>query len=229
MNSAIAVFAKTLGLSAVKTRLAAMIGAEKAETFYRLSVDCVEANLNQLQKLADGAIVPVWAVAEQDGPSLWAGRSFNAEWTGEGNLGTRLANVSERLFSDHESVLLTGTDSPQLGPERFIEAAERVKDTEKLAVVGPAADGGFYLFASSTAVPRSIWEAVTYSESSTLNELEQLLLREQWQIFHLQEEQDVDLVGDLSELRGNLSERTSDLSSSQTILLAWLEENKALF
>lgn len=43
--------------------------------------------------------------------------------------------------------------------------------------VGPATDGGFYLFAGRKDVPRRVWESVEYSMPNTLNRLEVALGR----------------------------------------------------
>ena len=56
MNIAIAIFVKTPGISPIKTRLAASIGQQKAEDFYRLSLKSLVSTLKEID------ITPYWAV-----------------------------------------------------------------------------------------------------------------------------------------------------------------------
>ena len=50
MKGALAVFAKTQGLSQLKTRLAKGVGTAKAQTFYSYSVKAVTAVMHEVQK-----------------------------------------------------------------------------------------------------------------------------------------------------------------------------------
>lgn len=228
MRCGIGIFAKTVGFSSVKTRLAADVGQTKAEAFYRLSVSCVEAFVAEAGEAFPEIMAPVWTLAEENGPEHWQTSSFPAVWTGEGGLGVRLANVSDYLFESCDMVLLIGTDSPQLSSTRLVEAMSLLMGGRTQHVAGPAADGGFYLFGSSQPVSREIWEAVTYSSSTTLNQLCGLLEARGSMPMLLAEEQDVDTLEDLKALYSDLVKRDR-LSEAQINLLAWLEENRSLF
>ena len=224
MKCAVAIFAKTIGLSEVKTRLAADIGRRSAEAFYKHSKACVEAFVEEARQQRPNALYPVWTVAEEAGPKLYRDSCFSAIWTGEGGLGERLAKVSETLFETHDAVIMIGTDSPQLTPDILITAAEMLQADPGTAVSGPARDGGFYLFGSVEPVPRAIWESVTYSKNTTLTELETQLEKVGRKTVHLVAEQDVDTLEDLSRLKEDLSSRAAQLLAPQTALLDWLEE-----
>ena len=163
---AIAVFAKTPGLSAVKTRLAAQIGVDKARAIYESSLVATAAVLRAAA--ADGWRI-FFALAEADGVGdrFWraadfAGFRFMA--SGAGGLGERLDFVSRALLAESESVILIGADSPQIAPSIFADA--RPRDTREV-VFGPAADGGFYLFAAARPLPARIWRAVEYGRGDT--------------------------------------------------------------
>ncbi len=221
MRLAVAVFAKTVGLSPLKTRLAKDIGKEKAEEFYRLSVAAIEQVLTEVNR-SFPVLLPNWVVAEETAYSLPCWQSFPAMWTGDGVLGTRLANVSERLFETHDGVAFIGTDSPQLSLRTFSEVLDKLSEDPDVCVVGPATDGGFYLFVSLEPVPREIWEQVSYSESSTLSELLDLLRLNGREVKLLAAEQDVDVSEDLDRLQKHLSGR-SDLLPAQQELLRWLD------
>lgn len=228
MRCAVAIFAKTPGLSPAKTRLAADIGQARAEAFYRMSVDCVEAFVSEAGEAFPEMLYPVWVVAEEEGPQHWMQRPFPAIWTGEGGLGARLANVSEHLFENYDAVMMIGTDSPQLESRLLVSAASMLAGGVANHVAGPAADGGFYLFASRAPIPRETWEAVAYSASTTLKELENNIGKYGDTVSRLSVEQDVDTLADLATLREQLEARET-LSVAQLRLLEWMNENSDLF
>jgi len=229
MRCAVAIFAKTIGISPVKTRLANSIGTEKAEAFYRLSIDCVEAFVSEAAEAFPETIYPVWTIAEQDGLGHWNAHSFPTIWTGDGELGTRLANVSEHLFETYDAVMMIGSDSPQLLPNVVADAIGQLAGGTAPIVAGPASDGGFYLFASKTLVSRSIWEAVTYSTETTLAELEQHLGKADITLVRLAEAHDVDTIEDLATLHTSLNTNMDRLNGAQQHLLQWLEEHRSYF
>ncbi|MEM8650906.1 MAG: DUF2064 domain-containing protein [Pseudomonadota bacterium] len=223
MKCAVAVFAKTPGLSPVKTRLAASIGEEKATEFYELSVASIEAVMTNLQ-MQNEAVTVHWTLAEKDAPELPRWRAFPAIWTGEGGLGDRLANVSEVLFKSHDAVMFLGTDSPQLSVKTIFEALAKFEVNSDRAVCGPAFDGGFFLFVSRDIVSREIWEAVTYSDAKTLEDLESRLKDRGIELIRIDPQQDVDTMEDLSTLRDNLRNRENELLPAQRKLLEWLND-----
>ncbi|MGI2026452.1 DUF2064 domain-containing protein [Endozoicomonas acroporae] len=79
---------------------------------------------------------------------LLNGRGYPALWTGEGDLGARLATISETLFDDYDGVVMIGSDSPQLCNERLVSAIAQIRHDPDLCLVGPAEDGGFYFFST---------------------------------------------------------------------------------
>lgn len=211
-NKVIAVFGKTPGLSPIKTRLAATIGKKKANELYNLCVDSTQTTLEKfVQHNPEWRIV--WAVGEKKGLEhpYWTERPFDKIWTGDGYLGTRLHQVYSTLIQEHEAVLLTGTDSPQLNPETFIDAAKHIEESG--SVIGPASDGGFYLFGNTREIPQTVWESVPYSVETTRGEL---LKRVVDDIPHLPEKSDLDIYEDIQTL---IDEMPPYLHESQERLL----------
>lgn len=158
--TAVALFVKTPGLSPVKTRLARGIGDAAATTFHRLAADCAGA-----AAAACGPAMPsIWAVAEPDGLVAWCDRP--ALWQGEGGLGARMSRIYLALLERHGQVLLIGADSPQVTPGLLRHAAGMLERGGPF-VLGPAHDGGFWLFGGRVPLPPSLWDGVTYSAPST--------------------------------------------------------------
>lgn len=170
MSIALAIFVKTPGLSPIKTRLAAAIGREQAEEFYKRSLKATDAMLCSVkEKIPDLDIY--WAIAEETGLKSEYWQSFKSIGQGAGNLGDRLSFVYDELISIHESVFFMGADSPHLD---FLEMVDAIKAfTSNQFVLGETDDGGFYLFGGRGPISRSIWTSVEYSVATTCLQLSQ--------------------------------------------------------
>lgn len=218
MTGALAIFAKTPGLSPVKTRLAADIGVERAEQFYRHSVKCLEELALDVMRESQGDLVAYWAVGEENGldHTLW--QNLDRLWTGNGSLGERLDHVYSTLLERHDHVILIGTDSPQLSSAQILEAHAHLK-IKTGHVIGPADDGGYYLYGGHTSLPRDLWLSVPYSAPETCVTFAEKLST-YGSIHFMGQEFDVDHFDDLKKL----SMRTSDMKGrAQIDLVAWLK------
>jgi hypothetical protein len=210
--SAVAIFVKTPGLSPIKTRLAKTIGQAAAESAYRLCVKAIKATVVQVD--ADAFC----AVAEQGGLRDPLGQGLECVHTGPGCLGQRQHQVYQRLLQRYQRVILIGSDSPQLTADRLHQAIETLK-TEQF-VVGPALDGGYYLFAGKRPLSQEFWTNLTYSRSDTCKNL---LAGLPAKAHLLSPITDLDTVEDLAQLHRELSALGTALSPEQQALLTWIE------
>jgi len=161
--TSVAIFVKTPGFSPVKTRLAKVIGSALATEFHSRAASAVGA----VAHAAGSDIRPHWAVAEREALAHPAWHAFPTLWQGDGDLGTRLDRVYAALLERHGSVLLIGADAPQVTPALLRDAAHAILNGEPLYAIGPATDGGFWLFGGRAPVPASVWHAVAYSRADT--------------------------------------------------------------
>lgn len=164
MKGGLAVFVKTPELSPVKTRLAADIGAAAALQVYE---KMLVAAAEMMRQTRDSGASVYWAVGEKDGLKNPRWREFPAVFTGEGDLGARLHRIYEMLRRRHGRAALAGADCPKLTAATVISALAARDEI----VVGPTADGGFYLFAADRRIPAHVWTSVSYSEGDTLAQL----------------------------------------------------------
>lgn len=196
MRGAIAVFVKTPGLSPIKTRLAKEVSNETALQLYKYSVKAV----NSVLQSVDG-INKYWAVAEKEGVyhPFWKEKSLL--YTGEGSLGERLNNIYTTLKAKYDFVILLGSDNPQIN-SAIIDEAVSLLSTGNKCVIGPANDGGFYLFGCTERIERNVWVDTEYSSSKTLENLSNNL---NINYKNLQSLTDMDDMLSLKKLRGEFT------------------------
>lgn len=214
--TAVAIFVKTPGLSPVKTRLARGIGSAHATEFHSRAAAAVGA----VARAAAPDLAPYWAVAEQDALAHPAWSAFATLWQGDGDLGTRLDRVYSELLERHGSVLLIGADAPQVTPALLRHAARTVRDAEPPYAIGPATDGGFWLFGGRAPVPPDVWRSVAYSRANTGAQLAEAL-RRFGSISLLPALADTDEAADLPALTSALR-CLRDPLPEQATLAAWL-------
>jgi len=84
--------------------------------------------------------------------------------------GERLAFAFEDLFSlGFESVCLIGSDSPTLPRQAFAQAAQILAEPEDKVVLGPTADGGYYLIGLKKE-NRTLFETIEWSTARVLEQ-----------------------------------------------------------
>jgi uncharacterized protein len=116
------------------------------------------------------------------------------------DLGERMKNCFQRCFADgFSSVVIIGSDIPDLPPETFAESFAALES--RGAVIGPAADGGYYLigFREETFVPE-VFEGIAWSTDGVFAETMERLTRAGVAVHRLSCRRDVDTPDDLRDL-----------------------------
>ena len=221
MNGALAIFVKTPGRSAIKTRLAAVTGAAYAQQWYELAADAVASVA--IRACAECGLTAYWAVAETGAEAAWRGLPTIVQ--GAGDLGTRMARVHSELVERHGFAMLVGADAPQLAAEAIGQAAHWL-DAGAVAgprlALGPAADGGFWLFGSNRVIPLQAWTQVSYSQADTGRHCRQSMQPYgAWETLACLT--DADRVEDLKPVQQAL-DALSDPTTEQRALAQWMRE-----
>jgi rSAM/selenodomain-associated transferase 1 len=171
----LAVMAKPLVRGTVKTRLAAQIGDDEALAVYER---LLKSTLIQAELLSDIELVLAETAVASTGAGRAAGletdppsdplASRSAHWrrlTQRGDaLGARLAAVFADLFADGaESVVAVNSDSPAIPIAYLEQAFARLAAAPSAGrmVLGPAADGGYYLIGLDAATWKAHGDAIT--------------------------------------------------------------------
>ncbi len=168
MTSTVILFLKFPEPGRVKTRLAVSIGAEPAAQAYREMVAHV---CRQLEPLPDLDIAVFYDPPEDRSRVLaWLRpllpRRFRLIPQAAGNLGDRLAAAFGLVFDQGSSrAIVIGTDCVEIRPETLGEALSRLDRAH--CVIGPTADGGYYLLGLRRPAP-ALFENIAWSTEETL-------------------------------------------------------------
>jgi rSAM/selenodomain-associated transferase 1 len=142
------------------------------------------------------------------------------------DLGARMKNAFDDCFSEgFKSVVLIGSDIPDL-PLKLIKDTFAALDRPGDAVIGPAADGGYYLigFRYDKFLP-AVFEGLTWSTVSVFPETLKILQTCGYQTEIIREWQDVDTRDDLI----NLMERNKSTAFAHSRTMKVLAANRNYF
>ena len=193
------VFARLPEIGAVKTRLAAGIGEERALTIYEAMLADLFDSIGHAT--AETEIEVLWApTPNATGERLrTAFRDHNvAMQTGE-TLGDRLSMAFSERFFFHQTqkVIAIGVDDPTL-PRALIDHAFALLESCEW-VVGPATDGGYYLIGCrALAFGSEIFDGISWGTPRVLAETLTRISDAQQTVALLPVRSDIDTVDDLA-------------------------------
>jgi rSAM/selenodomain-associated transferase 1 len=152
----------------VKTRLGREIGPDEACVIYRRLVERQVSHIVAPQ----GLEIHYSPSGQREQMRSWLGLSRVYVDQVEGDLGDRLRHAMEGAFArGAQAVVLLGGDCPDV-TETVIDAAVTQLESHDI-VIGPAADGGYYLIAMKAPCAR-LFEEIDWSTEKVLR---QTLLR----------------------------------------------------
>lgn len=218
MSGGVAIFVKTPGHSALKTRLAATLGREFAEQWHAHAAGAVAAVAREACRDAGGT--PYWAVAEASALAdpRWAGLPILGQ--GGGGLGARMHHVHASLVERHGAGILLGADTPHLDRAQLARTLRWLASPAPRLAIGRAEDGGFWLFGANRPLPRALWDAVPYSAPDTARRFRAAF--EGWgEWLELPALADVDTADDLAACHRGLAELAAPVPA-QVSLRDWM-------
>jgi glycosyltransferase A (GT-A) superfamily protein (DUF2064 family) len=200
----------------VKTRLAAETSPQWAA---RVAAAFLTDSLDRLAAIEAHRIL---VYAPREAEAFFSGQArgrFTLMPQAEGDLGQRMAaffsgavvpklefgnetNFRNESRSSAIKAVLVGVDSPTL-PLSYIEEAFAKLERADI-ILGPATDGGYYLVGCAGRVP-PIFENITWSRPTVLEETVTLLKDSEWRLELLPPWYDVDTLNDWRMLRGHLA------------------------
>lgn len=180
----VAIFARYPVPGKTKTRLIPAIGKAAAAALHRRLVEhtvaAVQASGLPYELRMTGASLDDFAA--------WLGRDVPLVVQGDGDLGERLARVPA-------PVILIGSDCPDLTPAHLRRAAQALDDSA--AVLGPAADGGYWLLGLARQLPHCFTE-ISWSTDAVARQTRKRLVDEEITPVELEILHDCDRPEDLA-------------------------------
>lgn len=194
------VFARLPELGKVKTRLAADVGDARALEVYEAMLRDLLSGIGS--STPELEIEVMWAPTENaNGDALRRafGPHATAMQTGEG-LGDRLSMaLSERFFFHRtEKIVVIGVDDPSLSRELIDHAFALLESVEY--VLGPAADGGYYLLGCrALSFDPSVFQDIEWGTATVLGSTLQRIATLERTVALLPRRQDIDTAADLEQ------------------------------
>lgn len=202
------VFVKWPEPGRVKTRIAQVVGNERAAEIYRELVRRVLENFRPVFDQVERVWFVFDPVERESQLRQWlGGEAKTAGWDlrrveyhpqVQGDLGARLRGAFEAAFAaGYESVAVVGTDCVELGAEQVTSAFEMGADV----VFGPARDGGYYLARLAAAEGCAVFDGVPWSSAETLVSSIRVAAEAGLEVGLLGELGDVDTIADWDRAR----------------------------
>ncbi len=136
-----------------KTRLIPALGPAGAADLQRRMTAHVLARAEALARLRAVAIEVRFEGGTEDHMRAWLGSGLRYRRQGGGDIGARMRRALADAFKKRvERAVLIGSDIPGISVDLLATAFDRVEDDG--IVLGPAADGGYYLI----GVCRPVWD-----------------------------------------------------------------------
>jgi rSAM/selenodomain-associated transferase 1 len=167
------IFVKNPQPGKVKTRLARTIGDARALEVYRQLLKHTVQITREVQ--ADKAVFYTEFIEDQD---IWPDDLYQKYLQQGDDLGQRMQQAFSQAFGQgYDQVAIIGSDCPQLTTAIIQEAFTALQTNQ--VVIGPAADGGYYLLGMRTLIPE-LFAGKKWSSPSvlpdTLTDLQRLQL-----------------------------------------------------
>jgi rSAM/selenodomain-associated transferase 1 len=165
-RDAILVFVRAPERGRVKTRLAAQIGDDAALRVYRR---LAEQAVAETRALGAGVSVRIHYTPADAGDEVraWLGRDAEYLTQVDAELGARMKAAFDAAFAaGHRRVVIIGSDLPELSAD-VLRRAFGLLDSNPV-VLGPAADGGYYLLGLREMVP-GVFDGVPWSTGRVLD------------------------------------------------------------
>ena len=186
------IFAKNPQIGKVKTRLAASVGDKRALEVYRQL-------LRLTKQAADPLDIPrqVWYTNHITDNDLWSADGYTKHQQEGRDLGRRMQAAFRQAFDKgFKKVVIIGSDCPEISTSLLRQAFVQLKTHE--AVIGPAADGGYYLLGMSQFFPK-LFELKEWSTASVYARTAEQLRNKEISYALLPKLNDIDTEADLKE------------------------------
>ncbi len=213
-EEALVLFVKAPVAGRVKTRLAQQVGTETAALLYRCFVSDVISTIRRTGHEPLIFFDPPDALSRV---TDWLGKGLSYYPQEGEDLGARMLAAFRIVSSRCARTVLIGTDCPDLPRALLDQAFEALRSHD--AVLGPAADGGYYLIGfSGTAIPREVFSSMAWGTGGVFERSRTVLQEKGMHVHVLPAWRDIDEYQDLEALY----ERRKDLARGRLVTVDFL-------
>ncbi|WP_034260812.1 TIGR04282 family arsenosugar biosynthesis glycosyltransferase [Altibacter lentus] len=190
-KKALIIFTRNPELGKCKTRLAATVGDEAALRIYNFLLNHTVSITQELQ--VDKFVFYSNEIWKDD---LWKTRHYHKKLQRGEDLGARMMHAFQEIFdSGYKQAIIIGSDLYDLDSETITHAFKALDTSE--VVLGPAADGGYYLLGLKKVIPQLFRSKEWGTETVLKDTLADLVAEE---VALLPEKNDVDRWEDIEHL-----------------------------
>ena len=184
------IFTKNPVAGKVKTRLAKDLGDDKALEIYKFLLEHSAAFTSSVN--AEKHVYYSDSITEQD---IWDNKIYKKKLQSGAHLGKRMENAFKNGFEEnHEKIIVIGSDMYDIQAGDIEEAFRQLENHDY--VIGPASDGGYYLFGMKS-LNLKVFKNKDWGTSSVLKDTLKDLQKEDVKL--LETRNDVDLLEDIED------------------------------
>lgn len=198
MRNALIIFVKNPEEGNVKTRLAKTLGKEKTLAIYKDLLH--HTNIITKKVTADKYVFYSSFINENDD---WESSIFSKHLQSGDELGLKMQHALEKVFSyTYDCACIIGSDCPELTAEIIHQSFVQLNNAD--VVIGPAADGGYYLLCIKKIHPE-LFQNISWSTSDVLKETITVCKQLHLSYFLLPELNDIDTEEDWNKFNNKTS------------------------
>lgn len=201
------IFAKIPEAGKVKTRLQPHCTAEQAAEIAKILLELTIENT--VKNWPSEVVVSVWPQRSNACiDSLVKKYPISLSYQSDGDLGKKMASA---MSDNHWHAAIIGSDVPHLSAACLKDAHQSLSKNNN--VIGPSADGGYYLIGCSKAIA-AMFDGPNWGDSSVLTTSLAIAKQRQFEFEMLEQYQDIDNWQDLQHARAactKLDQRLKEL------------------
>jgi rSAM/selenodomain-associated transferase 2/rSAM/selenodomain-associated transferase 1 len=178
-----------------KTRLIPVLGEAGAADIQRLMTERLLTGVRELAPSESIGNTIYYTGGHRNKIRSWLGRDLHYFPQQGRNLGERMAQAFFRSFKQGPGpVVMVGSDCPDISPALIKQSFEQLKMND--VVLGPAADGGYYLIGFRQWVPK-LFRNIAWSTPAVLDQTLSICQQLQRKVVLLEKLSDVDQPEDI--------------------------------
>ena len=195
------IFIKNPEPGKVKTRLAATVGPEKA---YQIYLKLLSLTIDTAMEV--DADRQVWYSSYIDSEDSISETDFKKRKQVGKNLGAKMLHAFKSGFKEgYDNIVIIGSDCPDVNPVLLEQAFNELSEYD--LVIGPSADGGYYLLGMNKLQPE-LFRDIDWSTERVLKQTLEKAKSISLSVASLPELNDIDTIEDLE--KADWDEATSN-------------------